>query len=288
MAMTSFGTNAAQTVKLWSKLTMRETLKGTLHFKRLLGKGTKAVIQNLTDLEKTAGDQIKYDLLMQADGDGVTGSSRLKDNEEPLVYYQDSVKIDQLRNAHGFYRLSQQMTVHDLRKDASANMADWFSGKLESYMMRYLAGDTTINHGQAGTAPDAAHQSICGNQANEAAITSNDKLTLEELSYAKEKAVTADPEIRPVRIEGRDYFVALVHPYCVTDLRLTLGSANAVNWINIQQYANQRGLKNPIFTGAKQIYAYGSHLGNKVKKQLRELLETVFDTISSQARICYA
>lgn len=72
MAITAFGTNDAQTVKIWSALTMRDMLKATM-FNKFLGTGKQAIIQRLTDLEKTAGDTIKYDLLMQMSGAGVTG-----------------------------------------------------------------------------------------------------------------------------------------------------------------------------------------------------------------------
>lgn len=64
MAVTAFGTNDSQTVKLWSTLTLREALKATL-FKSFLGTDDRAIIQRQTDLEKNAGDQIKFDLLMQ-------------------------------------------------------------------------------------------------------------------------------------------------------------------------------------------------------------------------------
>ena len=104
MAVTAFGTNDAQTVKLWSSVTMREALKPTMAAK-LMGAGERAPLQRLTELEKSAGDTIKYDLLMQMTGNGVTGDNRMRDNEEPLVYYQDSVAIDQLRNAHQSARL---------------------------------------------------------------------------------------------------------------------------------------------------------------------------------------
>ena len=64
MSITAFGVNDAQSVKLWSSLTMRDMLKSTLIYK-FLGTGKQAIIQRLSDLEKTAGDTIKYDLLMQ-------------------------------------------------------------------------------------------------------------------------------------------------------------------------------------------------------------------------------
>ncbi len=130
MAVTAFGTNDAQTVKIWSSLTLREALKATM-IKQLLGSGKGAVIQELTDLQKTAGDSIKFDLLMQMTGNGVTGDNRMRDNEEALVYYQETVEIDQLRNAHAFRRMSQQRTLHTLRSDAKTNLADWFAGQYD-------------------------------------------------------------------------------------------------------------------------------------------------------------
>ncbi|MBU0476377.1 MAG: DUF4043 family protein [Bacteroidetes bacterium] len=74
MALTEFGTSSSQNVNIWSKLTMREILKKT-YFRKFLGKSKKAIIQWLTDLEKSAGDTIKYDLLMQMTGAGVTGDN---------------------------------------------------------------------------------------------------------------------------------------------------------------------------------------------------------------------
>ena len=65
MAVTEFGNSSAQNVNIWSKTTMREALKGTYFFKKFLGKDEYSIIQRITDLEKSAGDTVKYDLLMQ-------------------------------------------------------------------------------------------------------------------------------------------------------------------------------------------------------------------------------
>lgn len=255
MAITAFGTNDPQSVQLWSKVAYRESLKGTMLFRKLLGKDgdKRAVIYRHKDLEKSAGDTIKYDILMQANGSGATGDERLKDNEEEMVYHQDSIVIDQLRNAHAFRRMSQQRTIHKMRTDAQTNLSDWHANKLETYWLRAQCGDTSLTHGQTAVAPDAAHMSICGDRANEAAITSSDYVTLDELDYAKEKALMADPPVRQVKIEGSEYFVVILHTYSVTDLKLNLGSGT-YKWMDIQQYANVRGLKNPIFTGALGVY----------------------------------
>lgn len=264
MAITAFGTNDSQTVKIWSTLTMREALKQTM-FAKFLGKGKKSIIMRLTDLEKQAGDTIKYDLLMQMVNDGVKGDARMRGNEEALTYYQDSVVIDQLRNAHSFKRMSQQRTVHDLRADAKANLADWFADKYDTYMFNCLCGNTSHSFGQATTAPDADHYVVSGDVSNtgtiaddEGNLSDNDQIQLADMDFAKEKAKTfttgSIPTIRPVMIDGQEMYVVVLHPYSVTDLRLDVANSAYVSWPDIQMYANKRGLKNPIFDGSLGVY----------------------------------
>jgi N4-gp56 family major capsid protein len=261
MAVTAFGTSDAQTIKLWSTVTMREALKATM-MNRLMGSGKRAIIQRLTELEKSAGDVIKYDLLMQMTGDGVTGDNRMRDNEEALVYYQDSVSIDQLRNAHAFRRMSQQRTLHDMRMDAKTNLADWFAGKFDTYGFNYLCGNTNFSFaGNTPTDPDSAHYIVSGDVAHsgtidtdEGSLGNNDQIQLADLDYAKEAAKTLTPPIRPAQFEGQDYFVVILHPYSVTDIRLDVANSAYTDWPTIQMYANKRGLKNPIFTGALGVY----------------------------------
>jgi len=261
MAVTAFGTNDAQTVKLWSSLTMREALKATMANK-LMGTNKRSVIQRLTELEKSAGDTIKYDLLMQMTGAGVTGDNRMRDNEEALVYYQDSVMIDQLRNAHAFRRMSQQRTLHDMRMDAKSNLADWFAGKFDSYMFRALCGDTTFNFaGNTGTAPDGDHYIVSGDVSHsgtiatdEGSLGNNDQIQLADLDFAKESAKTLTPPIRPAMYDGGEYYIVVLHPYSATDIRLDVANSAYIDWPTIQMYANKRGLKNPIFTGALGVY----------------------------------
>jgi N4-gp56 family major capsid protein len=253
MAITAFGSSSAQAVKIWAKLTLREALKATL-FNKFLGTQKTAIIQRLVELEKSAGDQIKYDLLMQMKNDGVTGDNRMKGNEEALVYHQDTVDIDQLRNAHAFRRMSQQRTLHDMRMDAKANLADWFADKMDSYMFRCLCGDTTLTHGQTATAPTSNRIIYSGDATSEATLGSNDQISLADLDYAKELAKTTSPLIRPTMIDGQEYYVVVLHPYSVTDIRLDVANSAYISWPDIQMYAQKRGDKNPIFTGALGVY----------------------------------
>ena len=259
MAETAFATGSDQTVKLWSKKTWYEAQKGALFFNKFLGTTEDSILYMQKDLEKTAGDNIVYDLLIEMEGEGVSGDNTLEGNEEALTFYQESLKIDQLRHAHIFGKMSQQRTVHNLRKDGQWALSRWWSNKWEELLFRYLCGDTTVAHaGNSPTAPDANHHIYSGNATAETstgALDSNDRFLLEDIDYAKEMATTASLPMRPVRIEGEDYFVVVLHPYSVTDLKLSLGTgASSVKWHEIQQYANIRGLKNPLFTGSLGVY----------------------------------
>jgi len=273
MAATEFATGSAQNVLNWSTKAFRESLKSTHLFQKFVGLGKKvngmptkkrAVIEFFDEMDKGEGDTVKYDLLMQMTKDPITGDNRAKGMGEALVYYQDSLVIDQMRFPHEFKRMSQQRTLHDLRSDAQENISDKCGDTLESYMWRFLCGDTTISFGQSGTAPDSAHYYVCGDVSHtgtiatdEGSLGANDQLSLEDLDYAKEKATvptTGIPPIRPVKIEGGEYFIVVLHPYQATDIRLGIGPGTNIDWTTIQQYANVRGLKNPVFTGALGVY----------------------------------
>jgi N4-gp56 family major capsid protein len=75
-----------------------------------------------------------------------------------------------------------------------------------------------------------------------------------DLDFAKEKAKTLSPMIRPVQVDGQEMYVVVMHPYSVTDMRLDVANSAYVSWPDIQMYANKRGLKNPIFDGSLGVY----------------------------------
>lgn len=254
MAELDFGTDAAQTVKLWGKDLLKQALGQALFFKKFLGTNENAVIYWAKDLEKNKGDNIKYDLLLELEGDGVTGSNELEGNEENLDYQQDNISIDQLRHATGRTTMSEQRTVHKLRSDSKWALGRWFARIFESYMFRYLCGDITINHGQQGVIYDSNHVVYSGDATSEATIGNNDQFTLEDIDYCIEKAKTEDKRMIPIMIDGKIHYIMVLHPFSVTDMKLNVGGSTSVEWQEIQREANVRGKNNPIFSGALGVY----------------------------------
>jgi N4-gp56 family major capsid protein len=260
MADLAFGTNDSQTVKIWGKKLMKQALGQTLLFKKFLGTKDNAVLYWAKDLEKNHGDQIRYDLLLELSGDGVTGSNELERNEENLDFQQDTIDIEQLRHATGWTTMTTQRSVHDMREAATWALGRWWGRKFESYMFRYLCGDIAINHGQKGgtvegaTAYDSDHVVYAGDATSEATLGSNDRMTLPLIDYCVEKAKTEDQRMIPVMIEGAQHYIMVLHPYSVTDLKLNVGGSTSAKWMEIQQLAAKRGKDNPIFTGALGMY----------------------------------
>lgn len=263
MAFTRFATGASQTVKIWSPRTLYEALK-KCHLRPLIGEANdkNAIIMRFENLEKGKGDTVYYDLLMQATGSGVTGNARLKDNAEAMVYYQDSVIVNQLRHAHGFDRMSQQRSLHNMRKDASMNLADWYAGRFDQYGFDFWCGNTTRTHGQTAVAPDSTHYLLCDPDVtnsgviatDEASISDNGQITLAHIDYAKEAAGDLTPPIRPVSINGEDAYVIFIHDYSEADLRLDTAGSAYTSWPEIQLNLATRGKDSMFFKGGLGFY----------------------------------
>lgn len=257
MATTSYGTNNALAVKAWAKRLYREALKATWYAK-LMGEDTESVIQVKNELSKGPGDQITYGLRMQLTGAGVQGDGTLEGNEEALTTYSDAVVINQLRHAvRSAGKMSEQRIPFDVRAEALSGLRDWWANRLDTAMANQVSGNTLVTDSRysgnmATTAPTTTL--VQGHPGGaESALTSADTFTLALIDNAVALAKTATPMIRPVRVNGEDMYVCLIHPFQVNDMRK---NANAGQWLDIQKAAMTGGEidNNPIFTGALGVY----------------------------------
>lgn len=257
MSTTSYGVNDALAVKLWSKELAVEALKKTYIF-NFIGRGADSLIQQKTETSKSAGDKVTYGLRMQASGDGVIGDGILEGNEESLTTYSDSVIIDQLRHAHRVQgRVSEQRVPFNLRDECRSSLSDWFANRMDTAFANQICGNTATTDvrytgGQATAAPTNLVY-VTAARNTEDLISSADTFNLNCIDKAVEKARTLSPMIRPLKIKGRDYYVAFLHDYQVTDLRI---STSTGQWLDIQKAAMTGGMvsDNPILTGALGEY----------------------------------
>lgn len=265
MAVTSYGTNNPLAVKLWSKRLSVEALKACWIYK-FIGDTTDDMIQVKDETSKSAGDQITYGLRMQLSGNGTLGDGTLEGNEEALVTYSDAIIINQLRNAvRSSGRMSQQRVPFSVRDEALSGLRDWWADRIDWSGFNQLCGnlgpatpsltatDVRWTGLQATIAPDTNHYMNVQGGANDTTLGSTNTFTLNMIDKAIERAKTLTPAIRPVKVGGKSFYVAWLHPYQVTSIRTSTATGQ---WLDIQKAAMTGGLvdENPIFDGSLGVY----------------------------------
>lgn len=273
MATTEYGVNHPLAVKLWGKRLLREALKETF-VSRFMGSTKDSLVYVKNELNKSAGDRIRYGLRMQLSGDGIQGDATLEGSEEALVTYTDNIFIDQLRHAvRSDGQMTEQRVPFSIREEALDGLRDWWADRIDQVFFNQICGDTTVATAyQGGNTPTAA-TSAAGNTrimygsgststtASFTATTSNSAslkgihFNLGVLDKMVNQAKIATPLIRPLRVNGQSKYVAFLHPNQVRQLR-TNNAANTVTWFDIMRARAEGGdvKTNPIYNGALGEY----------------------------------
>jgi N4-gp56 family major capsid protein len=198
----------------------------------------------------------------------VLGDGTLEGNEEALATFSDALIINQLRHAvRSQGRMSQQRVPFSVRDEALGGLRDWWADRLDWWGFNQLCGnvgpaaasitlttsDTRWTGLQATIAPDANHYTNSVATANDTGLGSTNTFNLSLIDKAVERAKTLTPAIRPIRVGGKKFYVAWLHPYQVTDLRTATSTGQ---WLDIQKAAMTGGLvdENPIFDGSLGVY----------------------------------
>jgi N4-gp56 family major capsid protein len=234
--------------ELWRKQMMADA-RDQLFINRFMGTSEQSMIQELTDLSVEKGNKINFGLGMKLSGDGVTGDSEMEGNEEKMTDYEEDITIDQIRNAVRLTgKMDEKKTVYDMRMRAKNSLADWMAEYIERDMFYKLCGNASGTFANTPTAAAATRSIFAGGQSAVGSLTTAMKMDTKVLDLAKQTALLASPRIRPLRINGKEHYVAILHPYDATNLR------QDPVWNQAQREANVRGEENPIFSGALGIY----------------------------------
>jgi len=234
--------------ELWRKALFAD-VRDELYMTRFIGEDTRSMIQELTDLKKEKGSKINFGLGMKLSGDGTTGDSELEGNEESMTDYEEEVEVDQLRHAVRLTgRMDEKKSAYNMRKSAKARLTDWWAERIDKEIIDKLCGKTTSTFANTPTAAAATRCVYAGGQSGISDITTAMKMDTKVLDKAKQTAKLASPKIRPLRINGKEHYVAILHPYDATNLKQDPVYHQA------QRDANVRGEKNPIFSGAIGLY----------------------------------
>jgi N4-gp56 family major capsid protein len=266
---TSYAVNHPLAVKIWSKDLFHDVI-GDSFFGKFMGKGSDKLVQIKDETKKGAGDSMKVGLRTRLTGDGIQGDGTLEGSEEALSTYNDTFLINQLRHAvRSGGEMSQQRVHFSVRDEAKDGLKDWWTERLETWLANQLTGntgqaDTKYTGHNATIAPTATYRIVCGGGHNgEASLsaTTTHAIKLSDLDRAVAIAKVQQSaggvsyeRIRPLRVDGKDMYVAFLHPWQILELRKDASTAG--NFFDIQKAAMQGGKysENPIVNGGNFIY----------------------------------
>ena len=128
MALTTYATGDAATVKLWAEKFWIE-MPHEIYWGKMMKENTiETIIEVKRDLEGKSGEKLDYTLVRGLEGDGVSGDAVLETNEELMTTYQDTLTLDQVRNAVRLAgRLSERRTQFDQRMAAKNILKKWLA-----------------------------------------------------------------------------------------------------------------------------------------------------------------
>jgi N4-gp56 family major capsid protein len=238
-------------------------------FRRYMGTDESAIIQLKDDLSKKKGDSVTFALVNELTGNGVTGNTTLKGNEERLNSRSHRVAVDVLRHAVAVDDWDVQKSVIDLRNAARSQLQVWAKKKLRDGILTALgqidgvaftsSTPTQRNTWAANNQDRILFGDNTGNYSatfatGTFAVSAAETLTPNILSLMKRMAQNASPKIGPTMVKeiDQEWYVAFVGPYAWRDLTEDNPTTNVLTLAN--RDARVRGVDNPLFTGDSLVW----------------------------------
>lgn len=233
-------------VSRWAKELQSEVSKG-VYFSKFMGEGPGSAI-HVKQMEEGKGKDVTFGLVSQLSGSAITGDSSLEGNEQSLSTFSNTVSTNQKRLAvRDTGKFANSKVLYDFRSTSLDLLKTQYSELIDADIFSALSA-TSGTH--AYYRADAS-ASVYATSDPKAALDAADAITLADISAMKTLAQiggSANYRMRPIRVDGNDYYVLVLHPEVAYDL------FELEAFQKIQREAQQRGDSNPLFKGALGIY----------------------------------
>lgn len=263
MAVTNFARLMPKQKTVWSR-DVWAAARDQMFVTRFSGNDENSMIHRITELTRTEkGDQCLIQLVADLVGDGVIGDNEREGNEEELMAYAQEISIDLISHqVINKGKLADQRTVVKFRETAKNRLAHWLADRCDQLALLTMSG-VSYEYNLDGSArvgspfPDLAfakdvkaptskrHRLWNGTNlvaGDTSAVTSSCvpsyKMIVDAMAYAKSNY------IKPLKAGGKEYYVLLVQPNTLAQLKKDPDYQRAV-----VQMAGKDGAKSPWFTG---------------------------------------
>lgn len=243
-------------LKAWAKSTW-DFGKKESYFERFMGTSRDSIIQVHEDLSRGKGTSIEVSLLMPLNGAGIIEDNTMEGNEEKMNYRSCTVYLSRVRNAVRLAGLfEEQKTQEKMRTDMRKVLSNWLGRYIDLSIFAVLTGteppfrtSPAIELPYTIEPPTPDRILYANGRTSEASLTTSDTFSADLIGKARRMAQEDElTAVQPIRVDGRETYVMLIDPYQARDLR------QDPKWVEAQEYANVRGEKNPIFSGAMGVY----------------------------------
>lgn len=257
-----------QTVQQWDEKYFSEYLNNNW-FKQFMGTGSSKMIQVKEDLTKKPGDAVTFTLVNRLTGEAKGAAEALEGAEEDAMLRSFKLTVREYAHAVRFKKFEAQKTAIDLRQAHKDVLMDWNMELDRDLIIEALGSINGTAYASASEANKDAwltdntdrvlfgaaisnHSSLDHSAALANVDTTNDKLTPDAISLMKRIAKSANPRIRPMKVKtsigSSDSYVLFAPTQMVRDL-----AANTT-FLAANREARNRGMDNPLFTGADYVW----------------------------------
>lgn len=256
MADWVYQTGDALTVKLWAKQMMAQFAQWSFYL-RVSSKDDTSAIMVMDNMEKHAGDQVTFGESTLLSGPGVLGLNTLTGNEEAPQTNSDLLIINELCHAVLLAGpISNQRVLFDRRKIGRNRLADWYAARVDHAGANQLGGytpQTDTRFTGLQSALGQTKQVLPTGITDAANLTSSYPFLITYWDTAVRSAKALTSGIRPVKVNGRDLYLGVMHPSQTTDMRQNTSTGQ---WLDIEKAAMTGGDigDNPIFWNALGMY----------------------------------
>ncbi len=233
-------------VSRWAKELQSEVSKG-VYFSKFMGEGPGSAI-HVKQMEEGKGKDITFGLVSQLSGSAITGDSSLEGNEQSLSTYSNTVTTNQKRLAvRDTGKFADTKVLYSFRNTALDLLKTQYAELIDGDIFTSLSPTSgTHAYWQAD-----ATTSVYASTDPVGTLGVTDLISLEDISAMKTIAQiggAANYRMRPIRVDGQDYYVLVVHPEVAYSLFTLAG------WQTAQREAQNRGDSNPLFTGSLGVW----------------------------------
>ena len=287
MPFTALGAGQPQFKRAWVSETIKAYRQQSF-WEKFMGEEANSIVQRITKLKKTEkGDRAMIGLKANMKASGIVGDNDIAGRRENIETYWVEIHTDQLRKSVSSKgRVDDQQAIYDFRSEAKDSLADW-RAQINDDMMFLAASNISFVYNTDGSTRSTGSEDslaqleyaadvaaaptskrhftfdgtnlIAGNTAAIAAAYVPKYGALVDLcAEAKTRGV------KPLMVNGQEVFVHIVHPKTFARYK------KDADFRDVLVNAAERGLKNPVFTGAAGFTVDGIlfHTSNKVYNTL--------------------